>query len=271
MDRRAFNIIERIVRQALYQGATDTLVRHVGNLLLVIEKEARTAPADARPEPERQAGVIGALLAPHLARRSLLNRVGQEATPETLRRRLDHPVERLMRRHDWEIEYGQAVEEIAAVYMAMSEGLMPTADLYRLRVSDGTRRVYRQPWERVTESRHRQFRDHYEPWAREMDALPANLSARGRQITVSSAGSLKFRQFPGRSVLGVVIDVVIHGYQLGEIDDLLGIRHGRTADMVVEALDRYAQIAGWVAGPAPIPASASQRGRRAAARASSAG
>ena len=67
----------------------------------------------------------------------------------------------------------------------------------------------------------------YKPWANEMAKYAA----------------------PGVTALSVVVDVIVEGKTLTEMDYMLNSRKGTTKRIIIDALQVYAEIAGWVKMP----------------------
>jgi hypothetical protein len=259
MERKLFGIVERMARQMLLEGASVEALRRVEHLRLWIAGELRAVPAvdeggglmAAHVEAQRQARVLDGLLRAHRPE-APAPRGEARATPETAAknraRMARHPLDALARRRDWREEYTWAAQEIADLYAALQRGLFqnaPAMDAVRV---DSSRRRVRQPIEGLSEQQGRIRRDRYNPWCREMDRLKAHEVRRG--LAVDAAGQTEAPwQGPGRAgrtLLALTMDVVVDGLPLADVDDLTGLRHGRTAELVAMALRRYGEIAGWL-------------------------
>jgi hypothetical protein len=118
-----------------------------------------------------------------------------------------------------DLEHLAAAAEIERVFLALTAGLFarPRRDAIR-----GSR-----PRD-MTEAAAIAYGDRFRPWA-------ATLSERHK------AG--------GPPILEVVLDCVVDGLSLREIDQNRRWRHGRAGAYVVEGLELYAVMAGWRALP----------------------
>ncbi len=113
------------------------------------------------------------------------------------------------------LEHLSAAAEIERVFVALTAGLFARPRQEAIR--GGRPRD-------MTEAAAIAYGDRFRPWA-------ATLSERHK------AG--------GPPILEVVIDCVVDGLSLREIDSARRWRHGRAAAYVVEGLELYATMAGW--------------------------
>lgn len=118
-----------------------------------------------------------------------------------------------------DLEHLAAAAEIERVFLALTAGLFARAR--RDAIRGGRPRD-------MTEAAAIAYGDRFRPWA-------ATLSERHK------AG--------GPPILEVVLDCVIDGLSLREIDQARHWRHGRAGSYVIEGLELYAMMAGWRTQP----------------------
>jgi hypothetical protein len=139
------------------------------------------------------------------------------ANRRTVRRSRRCPLRALHEAGSLGLEHLAAAAEIERVFLALTSGLFTRPR--REEIRGGRPRD-------MTEAAALAPADRFRPWARA-------LSERHK------AG--------GPPVLEVVIDCVVDGLTLREIDSQRRWRHGRAAAYVVEGLGLYATMAGWLA------------------------
>lgn len=137
------------------------------------------------------------------------------ATRRNMRRARRCSLKALHEAGSLDLEHLAAAAEIERVFLALTAGLFarPRRDAIR----GGRPRD-------MTEVAAIAYGDRFRPWA-------ATLSERHK------AG--------GPPILEVVLDCVVDGLSLREIDSARRWRHGRAAAYIVEGLDLYATMAGW--------------------------
>ena len=227
MNQREFNIVERIVREAAMAAPTEPMRRHVGNLVLVLRRQGET----------EQAGEIGRHHERMTAPFPLAPDQIAHPTRETRRKVRRDTVRYLVNRkkHPLSSEQERAAYEIVDVMEALSAGMAPQAqyDDPSLHERGKSIRSYKSAFERMTDRRFEQWKDRFIPWADEMERLPIA---------------------PGNLVRGnrydVMISVLVEGYTLREMEFLMTLTHGSLTTVFVGSLTRYAQLAGWLTGPA---------------------
>ena len=141
------------------------------------------------------------------------------ATPETRSRLRRCSVKALFERGHLGVEELRAAHEIERVYVMLTAGLFAktASPELRGRISGG-RRVD------MAEAAVAAFSGRYRPWA---DRLSAQ------------------HKSGGPPMLEVVIDCVIDGHTVGDIDKARRWRHGKAAGYLREGLSLYAEMAGW--------------------------
>lgn len=141
------------------------------------------------------------------------------ATRRNIRRSRRCSLKALHEAGSLDLEHLAAAAEIERIFLALTAGLF--ARPRREAIRGGRPRD-------MTEAAAIAYGDRFRPWA-------ATLSERHK------AG--------GPPILEVVLDCVVDGLSLREIDSARRWRHGRAAAYVVEGLDLYATMAGWRALP----------------------
>ena len=139
-------------------------------------------------------------------------------TPETVKKLTPGTIEILLRNQRIGREHVSAAQEIETVYKAVTGGLY-TGNVMKERV-DGKGKMGS-----LTEFVAMLYRDHYTPWANDLDARRA-------------AG--------GPPIRSIVIDVVVNGKSAKDLDKDWRWRKGRSCNYLIEGLELYAIEAGWL-------------------------
>lgn len=124
-------------------------------------------------------------------------------------------------------EHAAAAEDIRRIWQAFSRCLGPTA-VNPAALATGRRSgQLRQPIEWLTAAEETIWRDRYRPWAREMSACPCG-------------GTIRVTRFQ------VAIEIVVDNRGVRQLEGFYRMRHGAAVDHLRRALQRYAEIAGWI-------------------------
>ena len=125
-------------------------------------------------------------------------------------------------------EHLAAAGEIRDMWEALTTGITARSswpsDPARAVIRLG-RRVFQAPWEHLSERRLGRWRRIYKPWS----------VSTGRVDVV-----------PGHSRLELVVDVVVDGHSLAEVERRLRLRHGVASQHLRAGLTLYAEMAGWL-------------------------
>lgn len=229
-----FEIVLKLCRLALYGGMPDA-PRQVGLLAHTLSRALRAEQLDLGMEADRRAYLersrqinsLQQLLAK--THREVQPEQGELPTPETLRHLKTNTLGELLRQGSICREHYEAAEEIGDVFEAISAGQFPRAlDPERVMSMDKNKRgPSTSALERLPAEMQRKYYRNYRPWVAEVE-------------TVSIAGS----SLVVYSLLQLVIDVVIDGATLRDLETLFHRRHGALGEQFIQALHQYCQIAG---------------------------
>jgi hypothetical protein len=148
-------------------------------------------------------------------------------TPQTVAKLRRDLMLLLYQKRRLRIEHLQAAEDIRRIWQAFSRSLGATA-VNPDTLATGRQPVQgRQPLDWFTATEEVIWRNRYRPWAREMGS-----SACGGTIRVTR--------------LQAVLELVVENRSLRQVEGFYRMRHGAAADHLCAALQRYAEIAGWI-------------------------
>ena len=119
----------------------------------------------------------------------------------------------------------KAAEEIRDIWEAIGRGLFPFRGTDDPMLRSANRGSFRHPVDRMSGHEERAWRENYCPW-KEVMAAPAFA---GRPVTIHA----------------LVHEVVVGNRGPRQLEDELGVRHGTVFGVLSEALQTYAEIAGW--------------------------
>jgi hypothetical protein len=160
-------------------------------------------------------------------RRRGASRGAVRPTPETVAKLRQDTIERFREEGRVTCEQARAATEIRRIWEAFGRGLFPrTGEFDRTRRPFGG--AFVDPVRYMTETEERAWRLRYRPWAHE-----ASLEIVAGVARVSR--------------LQLVLDVVVDNYGVRQVEGWYRLAHGHALEHVRAALQRYCEIAGWVA------------------------
>ena len=125
-------------------------------------------------------------------------------------------------------ELFRAGEEIRDVFEGITRSLFSRGiDPRNIKVDTSKRRM-KQPIEAAPDYILEKYQDNYLPWSDEMGVIEQGPPGEGM------------------SSLGVAIHVLVDGWTLAESDYVLRKRKGASRQVLMDCLQRYAEIAGWL-------------------------
>lgn len=152
---------------------------------------------------------------------------GDAPTEQTVLKLRHDVVERLEREGRLRDVHLRASREIRLVWEAMGRGMFPMAAPLEATRQTHLRGAFRDPIERMTDIEEIVWRTRYRPWA-------------GEHAVLVAAGTASV------SRLQLVLDIVVDNQGLRQVEQAYRMRHGLAFEHLRTALQRYAELAGWV-------------------------
>ena len=226
MATNQFHIVVDICRAGLAHIGSRDFRRQVARLRNALAREGDTAETSIdRTKAGNQVASLTELLERYKSADHYNPGIGDLPTPETVAKLKPDSILEMLRRGTLDHEHLLAADELRDVFQALVSGLTSKGTpLESGRMSLRQTGPYRQPIERMPERLARLYYDHYKPWAEEMEN--------------SRYGSV--------ALLELTIDVVVDGHSLHDIERKQAMRNGSASKHLRAALQRYAEIAGWL-------------------------
>jgi hypothetical protein len=234
-----FHIIKEICRAGLRQPETPDLRTSITKLRDALAEQSRQAHTRAmRSVARQQTDALTRLL--KLYKSANLQRPDKPAGAKTAVGLKRDAVSAMLRRGSLCPEHYLAAEQIREIYQALVSGFTATPRP-PMEAAPRPRKAaaWYHPFERMPDRLVRLYHDRYRPWSSEMGGLRCG----------------------GKTHLELTIDVVVDGYSLHGIETHQALRHGTASTQLRAALQRYAEIAGWlersengrISAPGPAP------------------
>lgn len=148
-------------------------------------------------------------------------------TPETAAKLKRDLVEHLHSKGRLSAEHAQAAEEVRRIWQAFSRILGPSATNPAMLATGRRPGNPGMAIDWLSDVEEIIWRDRYRPWASEMAAQPCG-------------GTVRVTRFQ------VVLEIVVDNRSLRQTEGFYRMRHGAAFEIVRAALQRYAEIAGWI-------------------------